>query len=162
VTPLGPLARGVVAGVAGTTVMTAVQETVARLRGSADENGGPPTWDDAPAPAKVARKVLEGVFEAPQPTSRIPLLTNVMHWGYGTAWGAVYGVVQGTVRGRPLLHGPLFGAAVWVISYVQLVPMGLYQPPWEYDVETIGVDLSYHLAYGLGVAAAFDALDGAQ
>jgi hypothetical protein len=161
-TPLGALGRGIVAGVAGTAAMTAVQESVSRLRDSSDGNGGPPTWDDAPAPAKVARKVLEGVFDAPQPASRIPLLTNVMHWGYGAAWGAVYGLLHGTLRARPILQGPLFGAGVWVMSYVQLVPMGLYRPPWEYDVETVGIDLSYHLAYGLGVAAAFDALHDAQ
>lgn len=37
--------------------------------------------------------------------------------------------------------------------------MGIYEPPWTYPATTAAKDLSYHLVYGLGVAAAFGALD---
>jgi len=68
-------------------------------------------------------------------------------------------LVQGTVRANPLLHGILFGTSVWGMSYAQLVPMGIYEPPWSSAAKTVAKDLSYHLVYGLGVAAAFDTLD---
>lgn len=162
-TPLGALARGLVAGLLGTAAMTAYQEALSRVRGSSGgDDGGDPSWDEAPAPAHVAKRVLEGVFEQPQPPARIPLLTDAMHWGYGSAWGLAYGAVQATMRRSPLAAGVLFGTGVWAMSYVQLVPMGLYDPPWEEEPKALATDLSYHLVYGLGVAAAFDALDGGQ
>ena len=115
-----------------------------------------PSWDDAPAPAQVARMAIRGLFGRDVPAERIPLLTNAVHWSYGTAWGAVFGLVR---RGNPLVSGLLFGAGVWALSYVQLVPLGIYQPPWEYEPKELAKDLSYHLVYGAGVAAAYEALD---
>jgi len=41
------------------------------------------------------------------------------------------------------------------MSYVQLVPMGLYDPPWKTPPQELALDLSYHLAYGVGVAGAY-------
>jgi uncharacterized membrane protein YagU involved in acid resistance len=153
-TPLGALGRGLLAGIVGTAAMTAYQEL---LPGAGDSKD--PSWEDAPAPAQVARRILSGVFHADVSADKIPLLTSVVHWAYGTAWGAVYGLVQGTVHANPLLHGLLFGTSVWGLSYAQLVPMGIYEPPWTYPAKTVAKDLSYHLVYGLGVAAAFDTLD---
>lgn len=48
------------------------------------------------------------------------------------------------------------------MSYVQLVPTGLYQPPWTYSLKDVGMEVGYHLAYGAGVAAGFAALDQRQ
>jgi len=45
------------------------------------------------------------------------------------------------------------------MSYVQLVPMGLYEPPWKYSPKDIATEIGYHLAYGLGVASTFRFLD---
>jgi hypothetical protein len=162
--PLGAVARGLVAGVVGTAAMTAWQELSGRLessgksggQGEGDGTGDP--WEGAPAPAVVARRVLEGVFRQEVSAERIPLLTHLMHWGYGTGWGVAYGLLQGTVRANPLVHGALFGTGVWAASYLQLVPMGIYEPPWEYPPETLALDLSYHLVYGVATAAAYDAI----
>jgi hypothetical protein len=38
------------------------------------------------------------------------------------------------------------------------VPLGIYKPPWKYPPQELGLDLSYHLVYGAGVAAAYAAL----
>jgi uncharacterized membrane protein YagU involved in acid resistance len=79
-----------------------------------------------------------------------------MHWGYGTGWGAVYGLAVGSVRRSPgLTAGAAFGTVVWLMSYVQLVPMGLYDPPWKTPPQELALDLSYHLVYGTGVASAY-------
>ena len=156
-TPLGALARGLAAGVAGTAAMTGFQELVRRVRG---DGGRPPRrWADTPAAAQIGKRLLEGVFEQRVTLRRAPLLTHAFHWGYGTALGGLYGLVQGTVRANPWAMGLGFGGTAWALSYAELVPMGLQKPPWEYEPAAIATDLSYHLVYGLGVAGGFEALN---
>jgi hypothetical protein len=55
----------------------------------------------------------------------------------------------------------MFGTAVWVASYLTLVPMGIYRAPWRYPPVELALDLSYHLAYGAGagVGAGFALID---
>jgi uncharacterized membrane protein YagU involved in acid resistance len=143
--------------------MTAYQSLVQSSEGGGGEQpeSEAERWQQAPAPAGVAKRILEGVFHADVPAERIPLLTNAMHWLYGTALGAVYGLVQGTIRANPLAHGLVFGGGVWALSYAQLVPMGIYEPPWRHPAKSLAVDLSYHLVYGVGVAGAYEALERA-
>ncbi len=145
--------------------MTAHQELVLKLQGSDSSDGASgdepqDPWENASAPAKVAKRVIEGVFQKQVPPDKIGLLTNAMHWGYGTLWGAAYGLLQGTVHAKPLVMGPLFGSGVWASSYVELVPMGLYEPPWRYPAKTVANDVGYHLTYGVGVASAYAAING--
>jgi squalene cyclase len=65
------------------------------------------------SPASPARRrILKGVFHEDVSADKIPLLTNLVHWVYGTAWGGVYGLVQGTVRANSLAHGLLFRTSV--------------------------------------------------
>ena len=158
-TPLGAVGRGLLAGVAGTAAMTAWQELSAKLQSSDGEGGGSEEkpkdpWEEASAPAKVGRRIIEGVFRKEVPAEQIGTLTNVMHWGYGTTWGAVYGLIAGSRRST-LGGGLAFGLAVWASSYAQLVPMGIYQPPWTYEPEELALDVSYHLVYGGATALAF-------
>ncbi len=159
--PLGAVLRGLAAGVAGTAVMTVHQELQARLKGSSGGGGGQDAdpWESAPAPAKVAKRILEGVFKQDVSADRIPLLTNAMHWFHGITWGAVYGIAAGSTRTTPLAAGPLFGGAVWASSYAELVPMGIYDWPWKYPPTTLASDLGFHLTYGTGTALAYAALD---
>jgi hypothetical protein len=158
-TLIGRTARGLVAGAAGTVAMTAWQTLAARLQsdqsGEGDHGSEPSDpWAEASAPAKVGRMILQALGYDP-PATQIALLTNVMHWGYGTTWGGVYGAVMGkAAHQRPLARGLGFGAWVWVMSYVQLVPLGLYELPWKYPPPELALDLSYHLAYGAGLGAA--------
>lgn len=147
--------------------MTAWQELARRMQangaagGGADESDRDP-WESAPVPAKVGKRLIEGLFRRPVPPERIEMLTNVMHWSYGTAWGAAFGLVQGTARRDPIAHGLLFGTGVWAMSYVQLVPMGLYKPPWKYPASELALDVSYHVVYGAALGAAYAALDGGR
>ncbi len=159
-TPLGAIGRGVAAGLIGTAVMTAWQELSARLQSSGEEDSGgseepSDPWEEASAPAKVAKRIGEGVFKKDVSADLIPLLTNATHWGYGTGWGTIYGIAAGTTGRSRLRDGAVFGTAVWLMSYVQLVPMGLYEPPWKYSPKDLAMDLSYHLAYGVGTAGGY-------
>ncbi len=161
-TPLGAVVRGLAAGAVGTGLMTVWQELAAKLQSSGESSPPAPEdpWEQASAPAKVAKRVGEGVFQRHVSADLIPLLTNAMHWGYGLGWGSVFGILAGSAQ-RPggLRRGVVFGSGVWLMSYVQLVPMGLYDPPWETPPKDLAMDLSYHLVYGAGVAGAFRVLD---
>lgn len=161
--PLGSALRGLAAGVAGTALMTGWQELAARLRSPGDERDPPADpWESAPAPAKVAKLTLEGLFGQRVGPERIGLLTNVMHWGYGAGWGTLFGLwAGGRPRGSALRRGLALGTAVWASSYAQLVPLGIYEPPWRYAPGELALDLSHHLVYGTGVAAAHAALPAA-
>lgn len=162
--PSAVVARAVVAGLAGTAVMTAWQTGAAKLFPSDDESGsgkkGGDPWKKAPVPAQVARRFIRKGVHKDVPADRIPLLTNVMHWGYGTGWGVPYAVLAQTTHRARLGDGLLLGLTVWAASYAQLVPMGFYELPWKYPAKDVALDISYHLAYGLGVAGAVRLLDG--
>jgi hypothetical protein len=152
--------RGVAAGLVGTAAMTGLQLAVRKARGERLDTPVPRTWADAPAPAQVAKKAAEAVGKGPSVTKRqAPLLATAMHWGYGAWWGAVYGAIAHAVRPDPVAAGPIFGIGVWAAAYAELVPLGIYEPPWRYPVSELALDLGYHLAYGATVAGVFAALD---
>jgi hypothetical protein len=163
VSNLGALAKGVAAGLAGTALMTAYQEAVSRARGGsaiAETMKEPRTWAEAPAPAQLAKKLSEGVVGKRVVTKRqAPFLANAVHWSYGAALGGLYGLASSRLEKKPAVQGLAFGTAVWGFAYASLAPLGIYEAPWRYPAKTLGIDLSYHLVYGLGVAAVFDALD---
>jgi hypothetical protein len=154
------LLRGVAAGVAGTGAMTAYQLTVAKLQGKPLSTPVPHRWSDAPAPAQVAKKVADAVGQGRRFTrADVPSLTNAMHWLYGVSWGALYGLAGARARPGPVVGGLAFGTGVWSVSYAQLVPLGIYRPPWKYPPQELVLDLSYHLVYGLAVAGACAAFE---
>jgi hypothetical protein len=164
-TPLGAVVGGAVAGAAGTAAMDALWYYRYRKGGGKDPilewefAAGVKDWDQAPAPAQVGRRLYEGFFQKELPADKAALTTNVMHWAYGVAWGAAYGVVAGSVPLRPR-HGAIFGALVWSSDYVTLPLAKLYKPIWQYDLRTLGKDLSAHVVYGLGTATIFRLLTG--
>src|SRR5262249_47498319 len=111
------------------------------------------SWEQAPAPAHVGKRLVEGLFGIQLQPSRARLVNNMTHWAYGILNGAIYGIVaRSRPRGR-VGCGLLLGAAVWVGDYVILPAAGLYKPIWEYDTKTLADDLSAHLVFGLGTAA---------
>jgi hypothetical protein len=167
-TPLRAITRGVLAGALGTVAMDALLFTRYR-RGGGDGSSaawefssGLSSWDGAPAPALVGKRLVEGLFQHELPASRARLVNNVTHWGYGMLAGLQYGVVAGSLRTPRVLYGLPFGAIVWATGYVVLPAAKLYQPIWEYDRRTLGKDLSAHLIYGLGTAASLRLLSSAR
>lgn len=161
--PLGAVARGLAAGVAGTAVMTGWQDLSARIQSSGESEGQESSepsdpWEEASAPAKVGRRLVKALLQKDIPVDRIGLTTNVMHWGYGTGWGVVYGLIAGTRGHSSIGDGVRFGTAVWAASYAELVPLGLYAPPWTYPPQQLALDWSYHLAYGIGTGLAYAAV----
>jgi hypothetical protein len=167
-TPLGAVGRGLAAGVVGTVAMDLVW--FVRYRRSGGEQGFLEwefssrvcTWDDVPAPAQMGKRLIEGVIQREVPPERAPLVNNLVHWAYGILWGTHYGTIAGSLRRRRLGDGLVFGSIVFGASYAVLPVAKLYRPIWEYDRETLWKDLSAHLVYGLGTAAAFELLSRRQ
>jgi hypothetical protein len=164
-TAVGSILRGVAASAFGTLAMDAWLYRDYR-RGGGDEpfpdwefSAGLDGWENAPAPARAAKKILESVLGHDLSPRYARALNNATHWGFGLATGAGYGLLVGSRRTPRVWYGLPFGAAVWASGYVVLPQLGVYEPIWKYDLETLGKDLSAHLVFGTATAAAFCVLD---
>jgi hypothetical protein len=154
------VARGLTAGVLGTLAMDLLWYARHRREGgdqpftSWEVTTSVESWDKAPAPAQMGRKLIEGLTGHDVPIERAAALSNVMHWAYGTTWATAYGLLVATRnRRRPWWHGPAFGAAVWASDYLTLPLAGVYEPIWRYDLGTLRKDLSAHLVFGTAADA---------
>ena len=121
-------------------------------------SAGLTSWDQAPAPAQLGKRLVEGVFDVELPAKSAPVVNNVTHWAFGIVNGAQYAIVAASLKRSRIRHGLMFGATVWAAGYVVLPAAKLYKPIWEYDAKTLAKDLSAHLVYGLTTAAALQAL----
>jgi hypothetical protein len=163
-TPVGAVVRGMAAGALGTAAMDTL--LFARYRRGGGESSaedwelssGLSTWEDAPAPALMGKRLVKGLFGIELPPTRARLVNNVMHWGYGMLNGAQYGIVAQSLGTPRIRYGLPFGATVWAGDYVILPAAKLYQPIWKYDRKTLAKDLSAHLVYGVGTATALQLL----
>ncbi len=126
--------------------------------GSWEFSAGLQNWDHAPAPAQVGRRLIDGLFGTSLPPTRAALVNNVTHWAYGIAGGAQFGILAGSLGRLRVRYGLPFGTSIWAAGYVVLPVMRLYEPIWKYDRRTLAADLSAHLVYGLGTAAALQLL----
>jgi hypothetical protein len=162
--PGDAVARGVAASALGTLTMDVFLYLRYRREGGEsgfgawESSAGLESWDDAPAPARVGKKIVEAVTRRELSPRYARLMNNVTHWGYGVSAGAPFGVFAGVLHSPRLRYGPPFGAGVWATGYIVLPALGVYRPIWEYDLKTLGKDLSAHLVFGLGTAAAFRVL----
>jgi hypothetical protein len=160
ITPLAAIVGGLLAGAIGTVSMDTVRYVKYRRGGGQDsplawEFGPVDSWEQAPDPGQVTKRLIEGFTQREIPDRWAWLTSTLTHWAYGSAAGALYGVLAGSMRRPHALYGLPFGATVWVSGYVVLPEAGLYKPIWDYDAKTLASDLSAHLAYGAGTGAAF-------
>jgi hypothetical protein len=159
-TPLAAVAAGLLAGAVGSVGLDAAHYLEYRRKGGTDsplawEFAPVPTWEQAPDPGQVARRVIEGFTHRKLPDRWAFPISTVMHWGYGSGAAALYGILAGSLRRPHAAYGLPFGAAVWACGYVILPEAGLYKPILEYDAKTLAWDLAGHLAYGAGTGATF-------
>jgi hypothetical protein len=163
-TPLGAIARGLVAGTLGTLAMDTL--LFARYKRGGGESSFTPwefssglsSWDDAPAPAQVGKRLVEGLFQRELAPEDAALVNNVTHWMFGLFGALQYGIIAGSLRRPRIGYGLPFGAGLWASGYVILPAAKLYEPIWKYDAKTLAKDLSAHLLYGTVTAAAFELL----
>jgi hypothetical protein len=133
---------GLAAGVIGTAAMTvsSTLEAKARHRAASD------------APAQAASRVL-GV--APVDDRGERRFAQLVHWGYGTAWGGVRGLLGGLG-----LHGPPAAlahlGAVWTTEQVVLPSTGASPPATEWGTTEVAIDLGHHVVFAAATSAAYE------
>lgn len=136
--------RGLFAGAAGTAAMTVSSTVEAKIRDRGSSS----------APADAAGKVL-GV--QPRDEAGEARFSNIVHWSYGTSWGAVRGLLHaGGVDG--LAATALHFGAVWGGAQVMLPALDVAPPPWESPREEVLIDAFHHAVYALATGVAFAAL----
>ena len=137
--------RGLFAGAAGTVAMTVSSTLEAKLR----ERGS------SSAPADAAGKVL-GV--KPRDEAGEARFGTVVHWAYGTSWGAVRGLLHAAG-----LHGAkattTHFAAVWGSELAMLPALDVAPAPWESEPKEIAIDAFHHAVYAVATGLAFAALE---
>jgi len=160
-TPLAVIACGALAGAAGTAAMDVL--LYRRYAADGGDQGfrdwetaaGVESYDAAPAPAQVGRRLVEGFLQSDLPPGSARLMTNVMHWATGVAWGVNHGIVVGSMTRRRPSYGLITGMTAWSASYATLAPAGLYEPIWRYPPVVLAEDASAHAVYGLVTGTVF-------
>ncbi|HZD01853.1 MAG TPA: hypothetical protein VFA46_17170 [Actinomycetes bacterium] len=137
--------KGLLAGLAGTVAMTASSTVEAKLSG----RGASTT------PAQAAERVL-GVQPEDQKSER--RLNNVVHWAYGTGWGAVRGLLGAAGVSGPRAAAAHF-ATVWGTAQVVQPAIGVSPPAWRWSGRQVAVDVLHHLVYATAASAAYAALE---
>src|SRR5437763_221946 len=84
----------------------------ARWEFSGDVHG----WEQAPAPALVGKRLVEGLFQRQLADERAAMVNNLTHWGYGVLNGAPFGIIVGSLGSPRVGYGAVFGASVWASS----------------------------------------------
>ncbi|KAB7743079.1 hypothetical protein GA707_15695 [Nostocoides sp. F2B08] len=161
----GRLAAGAAGGAAGTLAMDLVW--YARYRRGGGTQGfadwetaaGTTSYDDAPAPGQVARKLSVAVLGREPSPSSARAMTNVMHWATGVQWGVAGGLAAPLVRRvGPIPGGVGLASVAFGTAYVVLPLLGVYKPIWEYDRKVILQDATAHLVYGITGAIVISAV----
>jgi hypothetical protein len=140
------IGRGLVAGLAGTAVMTVSSTLEARLRGRAPST----------APARATAKVL-GIkeFDSDLASARF---NDLSHWGYGTGWGIVRGLLAAaglSPRAATLAHG----AAVYGAEQVTLPALDIAPPAIFWGKREIAIDAFHHAVYAAATGLAYQLIE---
>jgi hypothetical protein len=151
------LSKATIAGAAATLAMDAVWYRRRRAAGTTQsflewEFAAPAGFDDAPAPAKVAKWAADRTG-VQLPDSAAGIANNAVHWATGVQWAVVGAMVRRVTPLHPITAGLVTGAIAWRTSYVVLPRLGIYQPISEYDTRTLWQDLSAHLVFGVTLGA---------
>ena len=139
----GGVAAGLVAGIAGTAVMTAVEKAEQRF------TGRPNSY----VPARTAARL----FGLRRPDRKSLPRNWAMHWGTG----AVLGVVRG-VMARRGLRGPFWSGVHFVMRFATDQSLesavGTSKPPQTWPGDIALIDVGHKAAYAFATGAIADAL----
>ena len=84
--------------------------------------------------------------------------SSLVHWGYGTGWGAVRGLLGAAgLEGTPATVAHL--GAVWSSEQGMLPALGVAPPFWTWGAKEVGIDAFHHLVYAVATGAAYSLLD---
>ena len=133
---------GLVGGVLAAGAMSLVHQALPKPSAPADEG------DDATV--KTADRVMRRLAGRPLPEAAKPLASQLVHYAFGGAVGALYGAVAQVAPRVSLGWGAPFGLAVWLGAHVVTVPaLGLAEPPARRPLAREAPELGLHLVYGV-------------
>lgn len=138
------IGMGLAAGFAGTVAMTAAQMVEMKIT----------KREGSPMPAKAVEKVFHIEPESDQAEAR---LGTVVHFAYGTSWGAVRGLLHtlGLPPGRAM-------ATHWTVvqstEAVMLPSLKLTPPPTQWGGKQLAQDTLFHGIYAAATELAFEYL----
>jgi hypothetical protein len=134
--------RGILAGVAGTVVMTAFQKLIEMPLTGREESY---------APANFAQKVLPVEADTHEELERLNLAT---HFGLGTMWGSAYGLAAHAGLSGQKAVAAVFGT-VYTGDVLLNTALGLYKPT-TWSTQDWAVDIIDKLVQAQATGAIFD------
>jgi hypothetical protein len=139
------IGKGIIAGIAGTAVMTVSSTIEMKLRGR----------QASEAPAKVAGKVLGVEPKGEQEKQRF---SNMVHWGYGTAWGIPRGLIAATGL-KGVAADVAHFSSIWGTALLMLPAAGAAPPVKEWGATELAIDAFHHAVYAAAAGIAYAWLD---
>jgi len=133
------LAKGLLAGLIGGIVATAVKSLAERVY--------PPRTHGEPEPPEVlAEKIAGRTLNALEKTAAV----ETIHWGFGAAVGAVYGGVAEYFPAATDKDGASFGLTLATLTHETALPaMGLSASPEEQTTREHTSEMATHLIFGV-------------
>ena len=157
-TPIGSLARGMVAGGLGAAAQslffTATRRWAPEPTSLPKERGKPePQAQGESSLETVAGRTVHGLMQrGPLDDQAKTRVAGAIHYLSGAMWGGVYALCRESFRLSPML----FGAAVWFAGDNLLLPaFRLAAWPQRHSLREHQYALQAHFVYGLSTAAAY-------
>ena len=153
---LHDMAVGAAAGFVGTVAISGAIGLIQKVTGT-----NPMPEKEESGTEILAERVHHMVRAEPSDKSK-GVLAQMIHWGYGTAWGAVYGALRNRVPGLSWGMGIPFGLAFGVLSDEVLLQLaGLAPHPKETSTKKHILGIASHGIYGLAAEKSYGAIDKA-
>jgi uncharacterized membrane protein YagU involved in acid resistance len=146
------LIAGGLAGLAGTVIMTQFQNAWNTMAGKEEEREPENKQDrqEEPATVKAAERLSKAATGTELKENTKKQAGQVVHYGFGTAVGAVYGGVAEVSPRLSMGRGLPFGTAVWLGADEITVPLlGLSESPAQVPLKSHLYGLLSHAVYGL-------------
>lgn len=142
------IGKGLIAGAAGTALMTAAQRVEMAATGRQPSN----------TPEMAGRKVL-GV--EPTNETNAKRLNTMVHWFYGTIWGVPLGLMS-LFGVRGWVASVFHFCKIWTAGMLLLPAMKLSSPPWKWGAKSLAIDGAFHVVYAVGAGMCFSCLSRAD
>ena len=105
-------------------------------------------------PREITMKLMESLGIDKKLGRDARAVNSVNHFGYGAAAAILYSLVERRVPASSLAKGPIFGALVWLVSYLGLLPaLGVLNPATRHPTPRNALMFVVHLVWGLFVGA---------
>ena len=139
------LAAGLVATLAMDGFQSLTKRTTAPLR--RDETAG--DEQEEPSTVKLGRRLSKRVLHRDLDDSSAQVVSDALHYGYGTLMGGVYGLMAEFFPKTAIAAGAPYGALLFTLGDEVAVPaLGLAKKPTAYPIGVHARAFGAHLVYG--------------